>query len=87
MRILSVHFAGECDTAAEQLAIAPAHVCHERAAQKGHSLGGSHAASVSARQDLMKIDPDRARDVRVTLVEAMQVISTNTEREHARTQP
>ena len=35
------------------------------------------------RQDLMKIDPDRARDVRVTLVEAMQVSSTPKEGEHA----
>lgn len=31
---------------------------------------------VSAVQDLMKIDPDRARDVRVTLVEAMQVLGS-----------
>lgn len=30
----------------------------------------------SCAQDLMRCDPDRARDVRVTLVEAMQLLSS-----------
>lgn len=70
-----LHVAGEGDAAAEQPARAPAHVRHERAALAGHPARLPRSKRL-ARQDLMKIDPDRARDVRVTLVEAMQVLGS-----------
>ena len=43
--------------------------------------GGTHCAahkvdSQPHAQDLTRIDPDRARDVRVTLVEAMQLLGS-----------
>ena len=77
MRHTIAHVAGKGDAAAGQLLTRnlqgdAAHMW----CRHGILAPGAYATCGSARQDLMKIDPDRARDVRVTLVEAMQVSST-----------